>query len=228
MKNETNVSIPKPPYFLFPTSCVQQSKNHHESGKRQNPVTSFFATESSEMLLASCKTLRFILAPMHLGVSHRSIWRQRVVGSLLVLPVEVVLCLLSLLPLQGVQLLVFAVLFVVYLAALVARDGRSAVAWLVYLCEGVALALFIRETGGAASPFQVLVYPWVFGSALTLLLDGSRLTVVPRLALFTALVLVVGARGTEGFVLFAVVNALALASMTAALMTQPRAAGGAG
>ena len=156
---------------------------------------------------------------MHFGVSYRSIWRQRVVGSLLVLPVEVVLCLMGLLPLRGVQLLVFAVLFVVYLAALRAHDGRSAVAWPVYLCEGVALALFIRETGGAASPFQVLVYPWTFGSALTLLLDGLRPTVVPRLALFTALTLVVGAWSTEGFVLFAVVNALALASMTAALMT---------
>ena len=141
------------------------------------------------------------------------------VGSLLVLPVEFALCLVGLLPLQGVQLLAFAVLLVVYLVALFARDGRSAVAWLVYLCEGVVLALFIRETGGAASPFQVLVYPWMFGSALTLLLDGLRPTVVPRLALFAVLALAVGTWGTEGFVLFAVVNALALTSMIAALMT---------
>lgn len=77
----------------------------------------------AESLLAFCKTLRFILASMQFGVSHRSIWRQRVVGSLLVLPVEIALCFAGLLPLQGVQLLAFAVLFVVYLAALFARGG---------------------------------------------------------------------------------------------------------
>ena len=156
---------------------------------------------------------------MQFGASHRSIWRQRVVGSLIALPVNVTLCLVGLLPLRGPQLFIFLALFVVYVAALFARDGRSPIAWPLYLCEAVALTLFIHESGGTMSPFQVLAYPLMFGSALTLLLDGLRPAVVPWLALITGLALFAGGWGGSGFILFAVVNVLALVSMIAALLT---------
>ncbi len=156
---------------------------------------------------------------MQFGSSHRSIWRQRVVGSLVALPVNVTLYLVGLLPLQGPQLLIFLALLVVYVGALFARDGRSPIAWPLYLCEAAALALFIRETGGTTSPFQVLAYPLMFGSALTLLLGGLRPVVVPCLALLTGAALALGGWGTGGFTLFALVNTVALTSMIAALLT---------
>ena len=121
-------------------------------------------------------------------------------------------------PLQGGQQLVFVALFVLYLAAFRSRSGDSFVAWLVYLCECLALALFIRATGGATSPLQVLAYPWMFGSALALLTGGSRPAVVSWLVLLTALTLVLGGWGTGGFGLFVLINALSLASMFAALL----------
>ncbi len=108
---------------------------------------------------------------------------------------------------------------VVYLVALWSKDGRDFIAWSLYLCECVALALFIRATGGATSPLQVLTYPWMFGSALVLLLDGLRPAVVTWLALLTAFTLAAGGWGTGGFGFFAVVNAVSLASMVAALLT---------
>ena len=156
---------------------------------------------------------------MKFGVSSHAIWRQRVVGSLLSLPVLLALCLTGLLPLHGAQLFVFLSLLAAYSAAYFARDALSPTSWPLYLCEGVALALFIRETGGAVSPFQAVAYPWMFGLALTLLLNGSRPAVIPLLALLTALTLAVGGWGTEGFVRFAAVNALALGGMVGALLT---------
>ena len=156
---------------------------------------------------------------MQLGSSQRTLWRQRVVGSLVFVPVHFVLYLTGLVPLEGAQLLVLVGLPFVYLAALLSKDGHSLVAWAVYLYECLVLALFIRTTGGAASPWQVIAYPWMFGSALVLLLDGMRPAVVSWLALLTALTLAFGGWGTEGFVLFAAINALSVASMFAALLS---------
>ena len=152
-------------------------------------------------------------------VSHNHVWRARLIGSFLVMPVYLAFYLADLLPLRGAQLLVFPALLGVYLAALRARDGRSAVVWPLHLCEGVALALFVRETGGTGSPFQTVAYPWLLGSALTLLLDGSRPAVVPLLSALTALVLLVGGWGTDGFALFVLINSAALAAMAAAVVT---------
>ena len=151
-------------------------------------------------------------------LSHRVIWRQRVVGSLLALPVYLILYFAGFVPLQGEQGLVLALLFVLYLVAFRARNGSGFVAWLIYLCECLALALFIRATGGATSPLQVLAYPWMFGSALALLTGGSRPVVVSWLVLLTALTLALGGWGTSGFGLFAVINALSLVSMFVALL----------
>ena len=122
-------------------------------------------------------------------------------------------------PLQGAQQLIFVALPAAYLVALRSKDGRGLVAWPLYFCEGVALALFIRSTGGAASPLQVIAYPWMFGSALVLLLDGSRPAVVAWLASLTASTLALGAWGAAGFALFATANTLALLCMAAALLT---------
>ena len=57
------------------------------------------------------------------------------------------------------------------------------------------------------------------GLALTLLLNGRRPAVVPLLALLTALTLFAGAWNTNGFVLFAAVNAVALGGMIGVLVT---------
>ncbi len=151
--------------------------------------------------------------------STYSVWRARLIGSLLVMPAYLAFYLTDLLPLRGAQLLVFPALLAVYFAALRARDGRSAVVWPLHLCEGVALALFIRETGGTASPFQTVSYPWLLGTALTLLQDGSRPAVVPLLSALAALVLLVGGWGTDGFALFVLINSAALTAMAAAVMT---------
>ncbi len=156
---------------------------------------------------------------MKFGASSHAIWRQRVISSLLAFPLCLTLYLTGLLPLHGAQAFVLLALLAAYIAAYFARDAFSPTAWLLYLCEGAALALFIRETGGAASPFQALAYTWMFGLALTLLLNGSRPAVILLLALLTTLTLAVGGWGTEGFVRFAAVNALALGGMVAALLT---------
>lgn len=140
------------------------------------------------------------------------------IGSLLAFPLYFALYLSGLMPLNGAQLLVFPALLSAYVMAFSARDARSLIAWPLYLGEGAALALFIRETGGAASPFQAVAYPWMFGLALTLLLNGLRPVIVPLLALLTALTLATGGWG-EGFGLFAAVNAAALAAMIGALLT---------
>ena len=140
-------------------------------------------------------------------------------GSLLSLSVHLTLYFTDLMPLEGAQQLVLIALPVVYVAAFWSKDGRDLVAWPVYLCEGLALALFIRSTGGAASPLQALAYPWMFGSALVLLLDGTRPAIVPWLALLTALTLALGGWGSSNFALFAAANALSLASLSAALLT---------
>lgn len=155
----------------------------------------------------------------HHGVSHHSVWRARIVGSLLVMPAYLAFYLADLLPLRGAQLLVFPALLAVYLAALRVRDGRSAVAWPLHLCEGVTLALFIRETGGAGSPFQAVAYPWLLGSALTLLLDGSRPAVVLLLSALAALALLIGGWGTDGFARFTLINSAALAAMVGSALT---------
>lgn len=155
---------------------------------------------------------------MQLG-AHHSVWRQRVIGSTLAVPGSLALCLGGLLPLHGAQLGIFAALLVANLAALRARDGRSLAAWPLYACEGLALALFVRETGGAASPFQAFAYPWVLGVALTLLLDGSRTFIVPLFTALAAVSLFIGGWGTDGFVRFVVVHSAALASTAAAALS---------
>lgn len=156
---------------------------------------------------------------MRLQVSHGSIWRQRVIGSLFSLPVDVLLWFTGLMPLRGLQLLVFPALLLAYLLALRAKDGRSLIAWPLYLCESVALGLFIQTTGGAASPFQVIAYPWMFGCALTLLIDDVNRAVVPLIALFTAFTLVFGGLGSEGFLLSIIVNTIGITGMTAGILT---------
>ena len=155
---------------------------------------------------------------MQFRLSRRTIWRQRVVGSLLSLPVYLTLYFTGWLPLQGTQQLVLVALFALYLAALRSKGGRGSVAWLVYLCECLSLALFIRVTGGAMSPLQVLAYPWMFGSALVLLSGELRPAAASWLVLLTALTLALGGWNTGGFD-FALVNALALAGTFAALLT---------
>lgn len=156
---------------------------------------------------------------MKFGVSSREIWRQRVVGSVLSLPFLLALCLVGWVPLHGTQLLVFLVLFASYLVAFLAPDARSPVSWPIYLCEAAALALFMRETGSTASPFQVVTYPWMFGLALTLLVNGLRPAIVPLLALLSALTLLMGGWGGDNFGLFAAVNGVGLAAMIGALLT---------
>ena len=156
---------------------------------------------------------------MQLRLSRRILWRRRIVGSLLSLPVYLTLHLIGLMSLQGTQQLVLVALFALYLAALRSRGGRGSVAWLVYLCECLSLALFIRATGGATSPLQVLAYPWMFGSALALSSEKLRPAAAVWLVLLTALTLALGGWDTRGFDLFAVVNTLALAGAFAALLT---------
>ena len=138
------------------------------------------------------------------------------VGSLLSLPTYLILYFAGLAPLQGEQQFVFVALLALYLAAFRSGDASSVVAWLVYLCECLALVLLMRSTGGATSPWQVLVYPWMFGSAL--LLGGLRPAVMSWLVLLTVLTLTLGGWGTSGFGLFATVNALSLTSIFATLL----------
>ena len=156
---------------------------------------------------------------MKFGVSSHEIWRQRVVGSALSLPFLLVLCLVGWVPLHGTQLFIFLALFASYAVAFFAPDARSPISWPIYLCEAAALTLFMRQTGGTASPFQVIAYPWMFGLALTLLLNGLRPMIVPLLALLSALMLLAGGWGGEDFGLFAAVNGVGLACMIGALLT---------
>ena len=156
---------------------------------------------------------------MKFGVSSHEIWRQRVIGSVLSLPFLLALCLVGWVPLHGTQILIFLVLLTAYIVAFCAPDARSLVSWPLYLCEAAALVLFMRETGGTTSPFQVVVYPWMFGLALTLLLNGLRPVIVPLLALLSALTLLAGGWGGDDFGLFAAVNAVGLAAMIGALLT---------
>jgi hypothetical protein len=69
--------------------------------------------------------------------------------------VDVLLWFTGLMPLRGLQLLVFPALLLAYLLALCAKDGRSLIAWPLYLCKSVALGLFIQTTGGAAGPLHI-------------------------------------------------------------------------
>jgi diguanylate cyclase (GGDEF)-like protein len=153
---------------------------------------------------------------MRFGVLQNISWRHRVVGALLTTPVYFLLYFLNILPLGEFGLWVLSGLSVAYVLALWTKDGRNPLAWPLFLGEALMLALFMRETGGAKSPFQVIAYPWMFGSALTLLLNESNKVVVPLITLLTALSLLAGAWGSEGFILFLAINTIALSCMTLA------------
>ncbi len=156
---------------------------------------------------------------MQFGASTHSIWRQRVIGALLALPVHLLLWLTGYMPLSGWQLLIFPGLFFVYLLALLSKDGRGFIAWVLYVGEATALALFVQSTGGATSPYQAIAYPWMFGCGLTLLFDGMSRRMVPLLAGLTAISLLIAGWGSEGFGLFMVVNGLGILAMGAAILT---------
>lgn len=153
---------------------------------------------------------------MRFGVLQNISWRHRVMGALLTTPLYFTLYLMNVLPLGDFGLWVLIGLTAAYVLALWTKDGRNPLAWPLFLGEALMLAIFMRETGGAGSPFQVLAYPWMFGSALTLLLHESNKVVVPVITFLTALSLLVGAWGSEGFTLFVVTNVIALSSMTLA------------
>jgi diguanylate cyclase (GGDEF)-like protein len=153
---------------------------------------------------------------MRFGVLQNISWRHRIIGALLTTPLYFVLYFLEVLHLGNFGLSVLTGLTVAYMLALRTKDGRNPLAWPLFLGEALMLAVFMRETGGAKSPFQVLAYPWMFGSALTLLLSESNKVVVPIITLLTALSLFLGAWGSEGFTLFVIVNTIALACMTLA------------
>jgi diguanylate cyclase (GGDEF)-like protein len=153
---------------------------------------------------------------MRFGVLQNISWRHRVVGALLTTPVYFLLYFLNILPLGEFGLWVLSGLSVAYVLALWTKDGRNPLAWPLFLGEALMLALFMRETGGAKSPFQVIAYPWMFGSALTLLLNESNKVVVPLITLLTALSLLAGAWGSEGFILFLAISTIALSCMTLA------------
>jgi diguanylate cyclase (GGDEF)-like protein len=153
---------------------------------------------------------------MRFGVLQNISWRHRVIGAWLTTPLYFLLYFLNILPLGGFGLWVLGFLTAAYTLALTTKDGRNPLAWPLFFGEALMLAVFMRETGGAQSPFQVLAYPWMFGSALTLLLNESNKIVVPFITLLTALSLLVGAWGSDGFPLFLAINFIALSSMTLA------------
>lgn len=153
-----------------------------------------------------------------LQASPSAIWRQRVAGSFLTLLAFFVLSLLRLLPLETWQFGVLIGFGLSYVIAWRSDGPRGLGQWVLTVSELGVLAWLVQATGGASSPFQVLSYAWLFGSALTMLVDGSDAPVIP-MCLMAALALAVGAWGTDGFALFAAVNAVGLTAMGLGVVT---------
>jgi diguanylate cyclase (GGDEF)-like protein len=146
-------------------------------------------------------------------------WRQRTIGAIAGLPLYPILQAFGMIQIRVHVIVAIVVLLALYIRALRQKDGRTALAWLMTVGEAVYLTFLMQDTGGARSPFVAAAYPWIFGSATTLILDGQNKTVVPRMVVLGFVTLLVGAWGTEGFALFVVANVVGMASLGAALMT---------
>ncbi len=123
-----------------------------------------------------------------------------------------VLSLFRLLPLESWQFAILVGFGLSYVIAWRSDGPRGLGQWVLTFSELGVLSVLVRVTGGAASPFQVLGYAWLFGSALAMLVDGSDAPIIP-MCLMVGLSLGLGAWGSNGFALFAAVNLLGLTAM---------------
>jgi diguanylate cyclase (GGDEF)-like protein len=153
-----------------------------------------------------------------LQASPGAIWRQRIAGSLTCLLLFFGLGLFRVLPLALWHLIALGVFVLPYLIAWRSSSPRGTGQWLLTLSELGVLTVLLNITGGTSSPFQAIGYAWLFGSALAMLVDGSDAPVLP-MCLMVGLSLVVGAWGSDQFVLYAVVHAIGLTAMSAGIVT---------
>lgn len=129
-----------------------------------------------------------------------------------------VLSLVGLLKLETWHYGILACFGLTYVFAWRSDGPRGPGQWVLTVAELGVLAILVQVTGGASSPFQVIAYSWLFGSALAMLVDGSDAPVIP-MCLMVAVSLGLGAWGSDGFALFAAVNALGLTTMGLGIVT---------
>jgi diguanylate cyclase (GGDEF)-like protein len=150
------------------------------------------------------------------GASTSAIWQQRVYGSAASYVIYLLLHFLGVFEFSTLTLTVLVGSFVLYSLTLFS-SSPSWVRWTLAVTDVFSIALVLSDTGGAQSPFLMIIPVWFFGVALANLVDGNTAP-IPWMLLM-ALVAYLGGT-TPNLTLFSIsITLVALAAMGSAAAT---------
>jgi diguanylate cyclase (GGDEF)-like protein len=150
------------------------------------------------------------------GAGTSAIWQQRVYGSIASYVIYLLLQTFGLLNFSSLTILVIIGSLALYsLTFVVGSPGW--VRWVLAACEVISLMVVLRDTGGANSPFVIIVPVWFFGVALANLVDG-KVAPIPWMLLM-ALVAYLGGAWGNLTLLASSITLVALVAMGGAALT---------
>jgi diguanylate cyclase (GGDEF)-like protein len=106
------------------------------------------------------------------GASGSVVWRQRVYGAFVATLTYIFLHFTGLVPFSNLTITVIVGTNILNFLAIFNSSPRW-VRWTLAFADTLNMLLIIRDTGGASSPFLMIIPVWFFGVALANLVDGE-------------------------------------------------------
>jgi diguanylate cyclase (GGDEF)-like protein len=150
------------------------------------------------------------------GASTSAIWQQRVYGSTVSYLIYLLLHFIGVYTFSSLTLTVLIGSLVLYLLTLLSGSPQW-VRWSLALFDIISIAFVLNSTGGAQSPFIIIIPVWFFGVALANLVDGDTAP-IPWMLFMAALTYIGGTWDTISW-FSASISLVALLAMGGAALT---------